>query len=659
MQQIDRTVPAPWTPLQAKKDGEEVVIDVVGRTYRLGTHAGLPTGITTAGEEILAGPVRLVGRLNSEPIEWKQPFLALLQQDDERAVLCGTAETGGVIISTSVKAEYDGLLRFDIAIAPYLGFHKGAELASGLEQLWVEFPLKPEFVKLFTYWPLIDGTEVKTYEPVNSSALPAEGLAFPFKPFIWLGWEEGGLSWFAESDQGWQPADPQRAIEVVPVDGQMVLRLHLLDSLPQAWAEQLDGWYHPNPPVTITFGLQATPVKPVDEDVTARRIVHLSYYEPLETISVEEHPRADGKPGSLLDRVAESGANVMVIHEVWNAIQNYWVTDRPQEITATVAAAHARGMKATPYFGYEVSTLAPEWAEMSDRILVKHPDGRYEGGWQRQPPQRDYMVCYGSAWAEKWLNGVAWMMDEYGFDGVYLDGTTMPWGCCNAAHGCGYRKPDGTLAPMYPIFAVREMMRRLYEIVSARDGIITAHQSSCCLTPTLQFAHSYWDGEHIGGAFKHDAQGRFPLETFQAEFMGRNFGIPAEFLSGSPDALAYTLLHNVLVRPGAGEMLDTVSSIWQAFQRFGTASAIWHPYWRNAHLVQCETPGVYASAYARDGRLLLVVSNLGLESVEAVINVNGNYTGARNAISGEAYRCEENALRIACASMAWALVELT
>ncbi len=35
-------------------------------------------------------------------------------------------------------------------------------------------------------------------------------------------------------------------------------------------------------------------------------------------------------------------------------------------------------------------------------------------------------------------------MQEYDIDGVYLDGTSEPWGCRNAHHGCGYLKPDGT-----------------------------------------------------------------------------------------------------------------------------------------------------------------------------------------------------------------------
>ncbi|HOS44604.1 MAG TPA: DUF6067 family protein, partial [Armatimonadota bacterium] len=394
MTQTNTHVPPPWTPVQASTEAEAVSLDVVGRTYRLGPQAGLPTSVQTLGTELLAGPVRLCGRLNGEPIAWTSPYLALLQHDARQATLAGAVETPGVIVSASVKAYYDGVLRFDLAVTPYLGFHKNSELAAGLEQLWVEIPLRAECASLYTYWPLVDGTEVKVYEPVNSGAVPADGFALGFKPFLWLGWEDGGLSWFAESDRGWQPVDPARAMEVLPREGQVVLRLRLLDSLPQAWAEQADGWYHPNPPITFTFGLQATPVKPFEEDVLARRLVHLAYYEPLETLRVEEHPRPDGKPGLLLDRVAESGANVVAVHEFWNGLQNYWVADRPDEIKALVRACHARGLKVIPYFGYELSTLAPEWAEWHDRVLVKHPDGRFEGGWQRQPPQRDFMVCY-------------------------------------------------------------------------------------------------------------------------------------------------------------------------------------------------------------------------------------------------------------------------
>lgn len=74
-----------------------------------------------------------------------------------RAVLCGALETGGVIVSMSVKAEYDGTVRFDMALTPYLGNMKGSAMTASLEQLWVDIPLRAECATLFTYWPLAGG----------------------------------------------------------------------------------------------------------------------------------------------------------------------------------------------------------------------------------------------------------------------------------------------------------------------------------------------------------------------------------------------------------------------------------------------------------------------------------------------------------------------
>ncbi|MHB9108096.1 MAG: hypothetical protein ACYDCO_13640 [Armatimonadota bacterium] len=84
-----------------------------------------------------------------------------------------------------------------------------------------------------------------------------------------------------------------------------------------------------------------------------------------------------------------------------------------------------------------------------------------------------------------------------------------------------------------------------------------------------------------------------------------------------------------------------------------TVPAPWTP-------IQAQKEGeeIVLNAYARDGRLLLVVSNLGMETADAVIRLSGSYTTARNAISGEAYALEARAFRISCASMGWALVEL-
>ncbi|MEO6908195.1 MAG: glycoside hydrolase domain-containing protein, partial [Abditibacteriaceae bacterium] len=494
----------------------------------------------------------------------------------------------------------------------------------------------------------------------NSGAIPAEGMALPFKPFIWLGWQDGGLSWFCESAKSWQPQDKNLDIDVVRDGETVTLRLRLLDGVLETWRGNRDGWFHPNTPLTFSWGLQATPVKPLEENALEYRIVHFSNYEELTSYRIEQETHKNTEQ-TVLDRAIEAGANVVILHEQWNSIQNYWVNSKTDEIKATVTACHAQGLKILPYFGYELSTLAPEWAKFHDKVLVKGADDRFFGGWNRLPPQRDYIVCYASEWQEKWLAGIEWMMEEYGFDGVYLDGTSMPWACANAAHDCGYEE-NGERHETYPIWEVRRLYQRLYDIVSARDGIITTHQSSCCVTPTLAYSHTYWDGEHISG-LKPDENDEFPFATFQAEFMGRPFGIQAEFLSDQPGALAYALIHNVLVRPNIGELLDSVAPIWKAFTEFGTPEATWLPYWKNAAFVPEDAPHVRVSAYLREGKVLLVVANLSAaENVNATIRITPDagreFSTARDIISKEILSLDNGRIQCSCNAMGWRLVEL-
>ena len=145
--------------------------------------------------------------------------------------------------------------------------------------------------------------------------------------------------------------------------------------------------------------------------------------------------------------------------------------------------------------------------------------------WFREPGQRDYRICYNNSSARLWLDRVKKAYDELGLDGVYLDGTIMPRACANERHGCGWRDAEGKLHATYPFFAVRKMMRELYEFVESRGGRIDAHQSGYVCPATLAFAHSYWDGEQIAvGGNRKDIRKELNIDAFRAEFMGRNHG---------------------------------------------------------------------------------------------------------------------------------------
>ncbi|HJN16603.1 MAG TPA: DUF6067 family protein, partial [Armatimonadota bacterium] len=221
-----------------------------------------------------------------------------------------------------------------------------------------------------------------------------------------------------------------------------------------------------------------------------------------------------GPTQTIIDRLAELGVRTIVFHEHWTDIQNYTSTTHGDDLRKLVAACHERGMKVLLYFGYEISTIAPEWDEWAEKCLIAPRHGAYT----RQPTQTAYTVCYESAWQDFMAAGMARMMDEYDIDGAYLDGTANPWGCSNTLHGCGYEAPDGSLRPTYSIAGAREMMRRIYTLVRSRkpDGLVNVHQSTCMTIPTLAWATSYWDGEQFGGiAPGASALEVLPLDTFR------------------------------------------------------------------------------------------------------------------------------------------------
>lgn len=646
----------PWTPVTARAGETGVELEVWGRNHRFAS-AALPTSITTAGSEILAAPIRLTGIVSGKPIQWKRGGNLLLRSDDSHALLSGWQSGDDLIVNTTTRVEFDGLLCVDLVILPQY------KSSPKLEQIALEVPLNPAWATLFHYFPGNWGSSK------NSGSLPAEGLVLPFKPFVWLGREEGGLGWFAESDERWRPQDPAKAVEIIPGESETVLRLRLLDATARL-------------PITFTFGFQATPIKPWPKDFHEWRVWHVPQLGVGSILPVPTEwwlcHRAfpDRKPLPTLDRAAQLGVKTAVFHEDWAPIQNYPLTTPEAEFRGIVDACHERGMKVLVYHGYELSPLAPEWAELHDEVLVKNSKGEITPGWYRHPEQRDFKVCYHSVWAERLADGIEKARERYRFDGLYLDGTVEPWGCCNERHGCGYRAADGTLRPTYPILGVRRFLQRLYGMVRPQGGIISAHQSTCCVTPTLAFADAYWDGEQFaGGQLAGDLLETLPLDAFRAEFMGRNFGVPSEFLAYErppqwtiDHALAVSMLHDVRVRPCGLAALERIAPIWEAMTRFDVTAAKWHPYWENNPLAVVEPGPVKVSLYrhaASDcarARALLVVSNLSAsQSVTAQVALDLARLGLPSikgidALSGEALACSAGRVAVPLQPMRMRLV---
>ncbi len=378
---------------------------------------------------------------------------------------------------------------------------------------------------------------------------------------------------------------------------------------------------------------------------------------------------AAGKPMPMLDYLKGLGVRTIVFHEHWTEYENYTETTANQEqLKSLVKACHQRGIQLLLYFGYLMANTCPEWEPFHDEVIVKPLQGEYI----REPAQKDYTVCYASAWQNFIADGIARLIEKYDIDGVYLDGTEAPWACTNRAHGCGYVRPDGSVAPTYGMFAAREMVRRIYNIVKSKkpDGQVNCHNSTIMTMPSLGWATSSWDGEQFGSIARGaDVEKLLPLDAFRCEFMGRQWGVPAEFLCyerpySTHEALSFTLLHDVLVR-GAGAGLEEVSSLWKAMDAFGRKRSQFRPYWNNAGLARVSPANCYTTLYVRPGiGTMCVVSNLGKAPADVEVTLDlaklklPPSAKGTNALDGSPVPIANGTIRVSLDPFDYALVKV-
>lgn len=635
-------IPRPFFPIEVHQDGLLHKVSVVGRDMVFGADSLLQS-VTSCGDELLAAPIRLVGLEDGEPIIWDKNYpdnesQAFIQsRSDDKVVLCGAMATPRFIVNTCTSIEYDGNIAVDLKIMPMgktvaqvFGLSSTKQLRYELNQLWLEIPLKKSIATMFSVFPnsvyhLADGTEVPSAPTSNSGLVNKQGMYFPFKALMWIGNEEKGLGFFAENWKNWQPEEKEKTIEVFEDSEAVVLRVHLLDNHPDAWkmVAPEQGSYRFTP-ISFRFGLQATPVKPFPVKPYIHNGLHLDCF-----IKVKGNYYDFLTDQNRFDRLKEKGVTTLILHEKWNKEQNWFeisefTTEQLKKITTE---CHRRGIRVLTYFGYEISSLSPVFSELADQVVMSDSTGHMDGGWFRVPFQRDYRVCYNNQWSDRFVQGVAKLMDTCHIDGVYLDGTSRPDYCHNLNHGCGWIDRDGNLCGTYPVLAVREMFKKLYSEVHARGGMINVHAYGMQNFTALPFIDLSWYGENLQTDYCHGKFADVPLNYFRSEYTGRNMGVPCELIAyenrpiwNFENAIAISIIHGILPRPNDIEKpLDMMSEIWHIMDSFPLEQSQWKPYWNNG--AQITDPRIKVSYYkysALDGSvmLLLFCSNVTTTRVE-------------------------------------------
>jgi hypothetical protein len=380
----------------------------------------------------------------------------------------------------------------------------------------------------------------------------------------------------------------------------------------------------------------------------------------------------NGDPLPLAEMVRHYGANASLFW--WWAEDGALTTGWPppllrepltKKLRETVKEHNAAGARAAPYMGYP-ALGAP--CPLSDQF--GHEWGRRPLSTQpAEPPKGHYFwdVCPRSSFADYMAAGTQWILDDLGFYGCYTDGLPQVYPCQNTHHGCGYYDEGGVLHSTWPLWATREMMKRMYRLIHARhsDAYLVNHVSFNLIIPSMSFTDVCYSGEH---------EQYEDLVKFRVRWQGKQWGIWPILLgddshSYQPLHMTYCLLHGVSVWPqgflGRNDMFRKTAMLWQAYDAFGYRSAQWIPYYRaEPALVRSAMPSVKASVYLqRQKRALLVVGNLAHQVVRGTLRVDLGAMGLRgtsavNVLDGRPVPLDRGTLSVRLRPSSFILVQI-
>jgi len=620
---MEDRVLAPFTAMHA--NGNDV--ECWGRKYVMGA-GPFPAQIESAGQPILAAPIRVSVSTGKGEVAFQKLAGKVLGCTATRSQIAGSADAPEIGLTTETTIEYDGMLWTEVTLTP--------KAPVSLTEVTIHIPVRAA-VAMYLHHTNGD------WDDDNAGTLPAKGYeSVAFQPFLWVGDNDRGLGWFAESMQGWSSA-PAKPRQFIVRDGEIAdMRISIVNQSTLI-----------KTPLKFSFGLQATPVKPRPAEARKWR-----------------------PNGALNDMETLGMGNIRL---VWSndhlSYYGYpWPSD-PEKFRALVKDLHAKNVRVVPYVNLNFfSAGAPEWPY-------------YSGDWidhGRCCTAGDVMAMGGATYgacphSAAWRDFIAWkiakFVDEFQVDGIYVD----CWLCyeCKENHGCAWRDENGDLHGTYLIRDYREILRRVRELLQDRrpDPHIIVHMSAGVIIPIDAFADSMLDGEQYQGARnpKEDYLNVIPLDKWRAEHTGRQWGVVPFFLTEftGPERLqalpaerlmGLMLTHDIAPWPTWCNS-DAVFAAWKAMDKFGAAEAKFLPYWE-PNGVTTDNKDVIVSVYQRSGAALLVVYNTGTVDAQLSLKADAKRLGlgaplkARNPMDESLLPISDQGVKLAVPARTYRMVLL-
>ena len=641
----DDTVLPPFTRLECT--GSKV--RCYGREYEFAGSA-LLSAARSQGQNLLRAPARLVASASTGPIAFTHGELKAIDASPTQARFTGSLRGGLLDVQTEAVARYDGTVWTTLRLHP--------KAAVSLKHLRVEIPVASNHAKYLAYIGLARIDDKR----LGYDALPqGRGVVWTreFLPSVWLGTEERGLGWYAESDEHWD-ADGEAALTVERTGDTATLCMNIIRR-PRTVSQ----------PFTIAFGLQATPVRPLPPDWRSCQ------WAPSEDITrFFLHLRKRPYPRPEIAGKRPRG-KVCYLYAYQPHFTSTLPKD-PEEFRDMVQRVKDFGLLGTPYT--DVNLLPETHGDMwlKGDAMRATPGARASS----YGPVCNTAVCHRGPFADWFVWYVSHLVREYGANGVYID-EMWSYGCADAAHGCGYVGTDGKLKPTYPLRAQNEIYRRIRAVLAAtgKPFHITYHISGGRLSPLATFGDSLLLGEdrYYYVRKSPDYTENMTAAQWRAGYVTPAWGIPVVFIPQfkmSPEwmksedlaakLMAAAVPHDVMLWPVFANA-NTIMAARDVLDSFGIAQpdTRFLPYWREGTGVTATDARVKLSAYLRPGKVLLCPANWSSEPIEKLTIVLDlpclklpKAIEARDARTGEPVTVAGNRVTMAVPAKRLRLVEV-
>jgi len=591
---LDRVVIPPFTPLTV--DETIPVVGCVLREHQL-DGSGFWKQVLSQGHPLLSSPMRVEAETEGNVYVARGGKVVFTEKASDCVRGNAAWVAGPVRGRTEFMFDYDGLMKLTLRLDPtsnrvdalrlvipmksgetwlmhpvtdLLRFHYAGRIPKGAGTLW-DYGGKTNTVRYTDSGkPDADG-KVWDSRHVGRHQLPG-----PFVPYIWLGGPERGICWFAENDRDWS-LDPQRPALEIRRQGDTTSLIVKFVTRPVVFKR----------PRTITFGLMATPAKPMPETpVNFRRwfpgaqvtnteqVVNFGfmgacYYWGAAGPCYAFYPAF--KNFSLYDefaRLRKGGTADLAYTENWlkqfsaPGFQPHLVTYRnhinwslrfldkgawgSQTETGrtgwVIPYANARAIN----WGEEAATFMDEWSTIDiadprwpgEERFVRAKDGvcRLAAYGKVSKPGETSGIAYATDPVSSWQNMVLayhkQMLDTFA-DGIYYDDYFLSPNYTPT--GPGYVDEDGSLRPGVNIFGFRELAKRtaVMQYGLGRRPLVFIHMTNANIVPVLSFGTILLDHEwrDQGEFLDKDCQERLSLDGDTSLLLAQSTGLQSGCLS--------------------------------------------------------------------------------------------------------------------------------